>query len=100
MKIIKSTVNYFKNLITNYNNKRITKELVKGARAKNSDRDNLRFLVLKFISKYRRKSKSNTSEYIPLSFEEKQKIKFLLYAAFGEQMQQLNLKLNNNLQLV
>jgi len=100
MKIIKLIFQFFKNIIKNYKYKKITKILQEKAQTKKTDRLQLTFLIAKFKRKYRKKSKSNTSEFIPWSFEDKQRIKGLLNHEFGDQMAQLNVKLNNDLQLV
>ena len=100
MKIIQLIIQFFTNIFKTINYRKLTKTLVEGAKKKNKDRLNLEFLIAKYIKKFRKKSKSNTSEYIPLSFMEKQRIKYLLEQEFGDQMKQLNVRLNTNLQLV
>lgn len=100
MKIIQLISQFFSNLFNYFKYKKITKTLVAGAKKKHKDRLNLEFLIAKYIKRFRKKSKSNTSEYIPLSFMERKRIKYLLEQEFGDQMKQLNVRLNNHLRLV
>jgi len=101
MKTIKIIIQFFTNLFNRLKYRRITKKLQNGAKNKNTDRNNLRFLMARFKNKYRRKMiGKNSSKYIPWTFEEKQCIKLLCEKEFGNQMKQLNVRLNNNLELI
>lgn len=100
MKIIQLIKRIYQNIVNYFRYRKMTKTLIKGAKAKNNDRLKLDFLMAKERKKFLKNSKSNTSDFIPLDFSTRQKLKFHLETEFGEQMAQLNLKLNDDFQLV
>ncbi|NCP91135.1 MAG: hypothetical protein GW827_13050 [Flavobacteriales bacterium] len=100
MKLIKLLQKFFENILRYFQYKKITKTLIQGAQKKNTDRLKLEFLIAKDKKKFLKKSKSNTSEYIPLDYTTRMKLKFYLEEQYSSQMAQLNLRLNDELQLI
>lgn len=92
MKLIKRIIQFFKSILEKRRLKKLTKIVQKGATKKNNERKKLDFLVAIYIQKFLKRSKSNSSEFIPLDYKTKNKLAENVNAEFGEQMAQLNLK--------
>lgn len=100
MKTIKQIINFFNNLYRNYRFNRLNKKLTKVVKKKNNERLKLRYEIAKYITKFAKIDKDNKSKYIPLDWKTKELIKFNVQKEFGQQMANLNVKLNNKLQVV
>jgi len=100
MKLIKLIKKFFENILGYFQYKKITRTLIKGAHKKNTDRVKLEFLMAKSKRKFLKTSKSNTSKFIPLDYTTRMKLKSYLETEYGSQMGQLNLRLNDELQLI
>lgn len=100
MKLIKQIILFFKNLVQNYQFKKINKKLSAVAKKKTNERLKLRYEIAKYIRTFAKMDKDNKSEYIPLDFKTKELIKYNVNEKFGQEMSKLNVKINNKLQVV
>jgi len=100
IKLIKRFFKYIWNWRKHYKIYRLTKKIGKAVESKEKRRLKLKWEVIKMVRKYTKMDKDNVSKYIPLDEATKSEIRFQVDLLYGKEMEHLDVKLNDKLQLV